>query len=745
MNITKEQFEILLKMEADISQVKAATSAISGLRGGLDKLIGLRGGLAGLLGGLSATAVIGGMTRLTEQAVQLSGKIENARATIGTTAKEFQTFAGVLKDAGGGGEEFIGAISRVQKLVGEAAAGGKQAQDAFRAVGLSFSSLRAQSAAEQLESIAVALSKIPNESARAAASSDILGKSYAELRPLLDGLATKGFAGLSKEVEASRGMLSDEYSRALDQAKNRTEAAAEKMAKALTPIRILWEQIKAVAAESVANTVGVTPLDSTSTKEQIKERKARLAELRTRYDNLSRQAAFEVEDQIKFLEYRAQREEEQKKRQRILTQRAPAAGRNGGLREGILMQFDENDANRRREEAAADFDAALKKRQLLQASIEQGNADFLRAQKEDQLRKVLEKKLSVEQDDFELQQKLEALKSRIETIQGNRLIPERDKRNLLIAEYAKSNALIDERIAKLKQEQDVESDPAARFAIRQKIESLGRERGENSTAISQNSVGGFSNDFGEQVKILRDGFVTIGQAAGNLVNVGFNGMVDQLTQAIVLTGNLSAAFNNLRMLLATEIVRAIVQMGAQWVATHLLMRGVSIAWNALLSALGWKRVAESNAQEAAKTPALATNAGLASAGSFGTSAVLGLAALLALMAVVSGFEYGGYTGDGARSGGLDGKGGFLAMLHPQETVVDHHHGTIGDMRIATPSAPQAPESTVDRSVVNGQGAGPTAVNLAVFDQRHQLQSWLNTRQGEAFMVDFMKDKGFVRR
>ena len=33
---------------------------------------------------------------------------------------------------------------------------------------------------------------------------------------------------------------------------------------------------------------------------------------------------------------------------------------------------------------------------------------------------------------------------------------------------------------------------------------------------------------------------------------------------------------------------------------------------------------------------------------------------------------GGYTGDAPRSGGLDGQGGYLAMLHPQETVVDHH-------------------------------------------------------------------------
>jgi ABC-type transporter Mla subunit MlaD len=35
------------------------------------------------------------------------------------------------------------------------------------------------------------------------------------------------------------------------------------------------------------------------------------------------------------------------------------------------------------------------------------------------------------------------------------------------------------------------------------------------------------------------------------------------------------------------------------------------------------------------------------------------------------FEGGGYTGDGPRVGGVDGRGGFPAILHPRETVIDH--------------------------------------------------------------------------
>jgi len=41
---------------------------------------------------------------------------------------------------------------------------------------------------------------------------------------------------------------------------------------------------------------------------------------------------------------------------------------------------------------------------------------------------------------------------------------------------------------------------------------------------------------------------------------------------------------------------------------------------------------------------------------------------------VTSYAGGGYTGYGARSGGVDGKGGFPALLHPNETVVDHTMG-----------------------------------------------------------------------
>ena len=64
----------------------------------------------------------------------------------------------------------------------------------------------------------------------------------------------------------------------------------------------------------------------------------------------------------------------------------------------------------------------------------------------------------------------------------------------------------------------------------------------------------------------------------------------------------------------------------------------------------------------------ATQANTSSSNSSGGSG--GNANPFALPAAPS-FEGGGFTGNRARSGGLDGRGGFPAILHPKETVVDH--------------------------------------------------------------------------
>lgn len=71
------------------------------------------------------------------------------------------------------------------------------------------------------------------------------------------------------------------------------------------------------------------------------------------------------------------------------------------------------------------------------------------------------------------------------------------------------------------------------------------------------------------------------------------------------------------------------------------------------------------------------------------------------------FEGGGYTGSGSRSGGIDGRGGFPAILHPDETVIDH---------------------TLNASAATSQPAGASVAPSVVVQVINQSGQNVNARQ-----------------
>ena len=71
---------------------------------------------------------------------------------------------------------------------------------------------------------------------------------------------------------------------------------------------------------------------------------------------------------------------------------------------------------------------------------------------------------------------------------------------------------------------------------------------------------------------------------------------------------------------------------------------------------------------------------------------------------------GGYTGNAPRSGGLDGQGGFMAMLHPRETVVDH---------MKTSSGGGVPNITIQTGQVLQMPDGSQWVSMADLEQAMQ--------------------------
>ncbi len=92
-------------------------------------------------------------------------------------------------------------------------------------------------------------------------------------------------------------------------------------------------------------------------------------------------------------------------------------------------------------------------------------------------------------------------------------------------------------------------------------------------------------------------------------------------------------------------------------------------------------------------------------------------ALIAAQTAAS-FEGGGFTGRGSRSGGVDGRGGFAAILHPNETVIDHEGGGMAPVVVnQTINVTTGVQQTVRAEIANLLPQISEAAKSAVADSR----------------------------
>jgi hypothetical protein len=174
--------------------------------------------------------------------------------------------------------------------------------------------------------------------------------------------------------------------------------------------------------------------------------------------------------------------------------------------------------------------------------------------------------------------------------------------------------------------------------VRNQMTGMGpdpQSMGENFQATLIN----LQNQFGTVAQQMAATFADVFNAATASISTGIQGL-------IMGTMTWGQALQNIGLSIVNSIVKSFADMVAGWIMSHVIMKGVSTAWSGFQTMLRGKDVAEANATELAKTPALAANATLASIGSFGVAAVIGIAAIAGILAMVGGFKQGGYTGDG---------------------------------------------------------------------------------------------------
>lgn len=246
----------------------------------------------------------------------------------------------------------------------------------------------------------------------------------------------------------------------------------------------------------------------------------------------------------------------------------------------------------------------------------------------------------------------------------------------------------------------------------------------------------FADQFSATLTDLQNQFGTVAQQMAQTFADVFNAATASISNGIqgLIMGTMTwgQALQNIGMTIVNSIVKSFADMVAGWIMTHVLMQGVSTAWAAFQSALRAKDVAEANATELAKTPALAANATLASVSSFGVAAVVGIAAIAAILAGVGAFADGGLvTGPGGPR-----EDRVLARLSPGEFVMPAD--AVNRVGLDTLEAMRSGADPSSAMPTSAASPGPITLNMGVFDNPARLNDWARSQEGRTVLVDIMR-------
>lgn len=238
---------------------------------------------------------------------------------------------------------------------------------------------------------------------------------------------------------------------------------------------------------------------------------------------------------------------------------------------------------------------------------------------------------------------------------------------------------------------------------------------------------------------------------GSTLETLTQGIGDSFADAVVEGDNLREAVSNLGQSLLKEVLSSLVQIGARYaINSGLEIAGVTAVTSAKVAAAATVATAETAAIATTATAAAAATASttatqvaaaattttawapaatVASIGSFGSAAAIGIAAVIAALALSKGFKTGGYTGNGDPNGvaGVVHNGEYVMTAEQTRRIgVGNLEALSAGRAIATGSAKQA-----QASAAAGQGSGSTIIHATfpnVTDAREAKQSTQQARK-----------------
>jgi len=332
------------------------------------------------------------------------------------------------------------------------------------------------------------------------------------------------------------------------------------------------------------------------------------------------------------------------------------------------------------------------------------------------------------------QERILALRNQAGAVESNWLLTNNQKRERTLAILDQEVRAIDEQISRLEELRTIGT-PEEQLAIDRQMAGLRGQQGglRNQMLGAGPDPNSYADQWSAALTRIQNEFLTAAQWMAKSFEDAFTAATGAISNGIqgLIYGTMTwgQALMNIGQSIVQSLVKSFADMVAQWIMSHVIMKSVSTAWAAFTSTMRAKDIAEANATEAAKMPALAANATLASIGSWGIAAVVGVAAIAGILASLGAFREGGYTGDGDRNdvAGIVHRGEFVV---PADAVDRIGVGTLEAMTASGTVGPAVVSST--------STASPITLNMGVFDDPRRMGDWARSVEGRAVIIDIVR-------
>jgi hypothetical protein len=215
--------DVRVRLSAEgVQEVIAAMKRIQDEAKKTDGVKALQKGFADLknelIGGLGVAAAVAGIVELGKKTLENAVNIAHMSEKVGASAEMLSVLTVAAEDASVSQEDLFTGITKLAKAQDQAIQGSTKQVDAFKRLGISQKDLKTNDPGQLFVLMSQNLSKVESASGRAAIAQTLLGKSGANLIPVMNSLANDGFEKIAAKAQRMGLVLNDETAKAIEAA-----------------------------------------------------------------------------------------------------------------------------------------------------------------------------------------------------------------------------------------------------------------------------------------------------------------------------------------------------------------------------------------------------------------------------------------------------------------------------------------------------------------------------------------------